>query len=166
MADSTHQEDPTTTMSIDEKITVNTATAPATFDITVPVVPGHDMVINHLDGIQELGTGNEAVAVAAKEAETGTHVPLSDVQPQPAEVTHRSVPDPETNQPNPAVAPPATEEPETPVEPEVPVEAETPVETPSDSVASDPQEATPSDEPDAPEETPTEAPAESTEADV
>jgi hypothetical protein len=129
--------DETVNMTIDEKIRPQTLTAPPTFDISVPVVPGHDMVINHLDGTQELGTGNEALAVASQEAESGQHVPLSAVQPQPVESVHRSVSDPEVNGPDQVAlkaevaaaqaanaapaAPPATEEPETPVEPEVPV---------------------------------------------
>lgn len=98
--DPQHQDDPTTRMSIDEKITPNTQTTPSTFDISQPVIPGHDMVINHLDGTQELGTGNEMLAVTAAEAESGSHVPLSDIQPQPKEILHRSVSDPEVNGPD------------------------------------------------------------------
>lgn len=116
--------DPTANMTVDEKIQPNTATAPESFDITVSVKPGHDMVINHLDGAQELGTGNEMLAVTAAEAASGTHVPLSDVQVDP-ETTHRSFPDPETNQPNPAVDAVTA-----PAEPVVPVEPETPEVTP------------------------------------
>lgn len=138
-------EDPTSTMTIDEKITPQTLTAPETFDISIPVLPGHDMVINHLDGTQELGTGNEAVEIAAREAVKGSNVPLSEVKGQVApETLHRSVPDPETNQP--VVS-------ET-VEPEVTPEVE-------------PEVVTPTAEPEVPEEPVTEpAPAEPTSADV
>lgn len=147
----THQDDPTVNMSIDQKVQPNTQTVPATFDISQPVVPGHDMVVNHLDGVQELATGNEAVAVAAAEAEQGQHVPVSAVQPQPEETVHRSTPDPETNQPNPAV--PAVPAVVNPVEtPEAPVEPpETPVE------ASEPN---PKEEDTAPSEVPSETPSE------
>lgn len=146
MADEVHQDDPTMNMSLDQKIQPNTQTAPPTFDISQPVVPGHDMVVNHLDGTQELATGNEANAIAKAEAEKGENVPLSEVQPQPEESTHRSVPDPETNQPNPAVgrqlpetgdpvSAPAEQEPVDDVTPEeVEDEPETPKEeTPEDS---------------------------------
>lgn len=152
--DENHQNDPTTNMSIDQKITPNTQTVPPTFDISQPVVPGHDMVINHLDGAQELGTGNEANAVVAAEAEQGQHVALSDVQPQPEETVHRSTPDPETNQPNPAVATPSQL-------PEVGDERvnEASVETP-DQPAEEPEVPT---VPDVPEEDAAEAPKEDSE---
>jgi len=94
-------KDETTTMTIDEKIQPQTLSAPATFDISQPVVPGHDMVVNHLDGTQELATGNEAVEIAAREAVKGSNVPLSEVQGQVApETLHRSVSDPEVNGPD------------------------------------------------------------------
>lgn len=128
MTDEVHQDDQTVNMSLDQKVQPNTRTAPPTFDISQPVRPGHDMVVNHLDGAQELATGNEAVAVAAAEAESGQHVPVSAVQPQPTESVHRSTPDPETNQPAvSADSVPAEEAPaevEAPTAPEVPEAAE------------------------------------------
>lgn len=92
-------EDPTTSMTLDEKIQPQTLSVPDTFDISQPVTPGHDMVINHLDGTQELGTGNEMLAVTAAEADSGQHVPLASVQVAP-ETDHRSVSDPEVNGPD------------------------------------------------------------------
>lgn len=141
MSDEQHQDDPTTGMSIDQKITPNTQSAPPTFDISQPVVPGHDMVVNHLDGAQELATGNEAVAVAAAEAEKGENVPVSDVQPQPEESNHRSMPDPETNQPNPA-APNAAQQ----------AAAPAPVEEAAAEVEAAPEEPETEDVPEAPKE--------------
>lgn len=89
-------EDPTQTMTLDEKIQPQTLGPTADLNIDEPVTPGHDMVVNHLDGNQELGTGNEAVAVAAAEAKSGEHVAVSEVK-VPAETTSRSAPDPEVN---------------------------------------------------------------------
>lgn len=99
MTDEVHQEDPTLNMSLDQKIQPNTAQPTTTFDITQQVVPGHDMVINHPSGNQELASGNVAAAVAAKEAETGQDVDPKDVEAVPESTPHRSVQDSEVNQP-------------------------------------------------------------------
>lgn len=135
--------DPTQTMTIDEKIQPNVAEPLATFDITIAVTPGHDMVINHGDGSQELSTGAEMLAVVAKETELGRNVPLAEVQAAvDPETTHRSVPDPEVNGTDQAtlaavVAP--ADAPEVPDEPEAP--AETPEQTPVSETVTEPDVA-------------------------
>lgn len=84
------------------------------FDINIKVEPGHDMVINHLDGSQELGTAEERIRVEKEEGTAGSHqdpvVPAANAQ-----------------------APATPVEPETPAtdEPEESPEVETPTETPA-----------------------------------
>jgi hypothetical protein len=123
--DENHQSDPTVNMSLEQKVQPNTAAATTTFDISQPVVPGHDMVINHPSGSQELANGNVAMAVAAKEAEVGHDVSPDEVEALPEAQPHRSVVDPEVNQPQlsePDAAPESeNDSPEAP-EPEAPEE--------------------------------------------
>lgn len=86
--------------SLDVNITPNTKDIPTSFDIHVSVVPGHDMVVNHVDGSQELASGEVAQKIMATEATNGGKVVSVASVTQPAEQPHRSVADPETNQPS------------------------------------------------------------------
>src|SRR6185312_9888802 len=67
-------------------------------DIDKAVMPGHDMVVNHLDGSQELAQGHVARAVMEQEAATNKFVPVDKVKAVNTE-SPRS-PDPETNGPD------------------------------------------------------------------
>lgn len=81
--------------SLDDNIHQQTPVTLATIDINVMVTPGHDMVVNHVDGSQELAQGSVALAVMAQEAVSGEHVDPADVTAQSSEAPRSS--DPETN---------------------------------------------------------------------
>lgn len=88
--------------SLDSLITQNEAPKLASIDINASVLPGHDMVINHVDGSQELAQGHVALAVMAKEAEVGDVVSKDDVEALASESPRSK--DPEVNGPDQQVA--------------------------------------------------------------
>lgn len=96
------QPDTTIGTGVDEKINVvdrRVETPLPRVNINEAVTPGHDMVVNHVDGSQELAQGHVAHAVMAEEAKTGEVVSLDSVNAGPAQENPRT-PDPETNGPD------------------------------------------------------------------
>lgn len=84
--------------SLDSNITQNQPVQLGTINIDVSVTPGHDMVVNHVDGSQELAPGHVALAVMAAEAKQGNVVSLDAVDAQPSESPRSN--DPEVNGPD------------------------------------------------------------------
>lgn len=123
--------------SLDSKIHTNEPVSLAHIDINVMVTPGHDMVVNHVDGSQEVAQGHIAVAVMAQEATNGgVVVAPADVEAQSTETPRSS--DPEVNgKDQPVATTPVATPVETPEVPETPVE-ETPVtDNPTESPVED-----------------------------
>lgn len=97
------QPDTTQGTGVDDKITVvdrREESPLPRININEPVTPGHDMVVNHIDGSQELAQGHVAAAVHAQEAKDPSKVvAAADVEAGPADENPRT-PDPETNGPD------------------------------------------------------------------
>lgn len=85
--------------TIDESIQTQSPDPLPRVNIDQPVTPGHDAVVNHVDGSQEVAQGHVAAAIHAQEAKTGEVVSVADVEAGEAQESPRSK-DPETNGPD------------------------------------------------------------------
>lgn len=94
------QPDETVEMALDTKIGVNEdPKVLPRVNIDEPVVPGHDMVVNHIDGTQELAQGHVAAGIHAQEAETQEVVRVADFKAGKSDENPRDK-DPEVNGPD------------------------------------------------------------------
>lgn len=137
MADEPQREkDETELLTLDQRITTPNPDQRKTdsIDINIQVTPGHDMVVNHLSGDQELGTGAEMNAVLEAENAGEGHTTVAEVQPVDNSVETPRTPDPETNGPDQQALKAAAPVEETPAEetPEVDEPAEEPAEVPAE----------------------------------
>lgn len=101
------QPDTTQGTGVDDKITVvdrRAETPLPRININEAVTPGHDMVVNHIDGSQEMAQGHVAAAIHAQEAaDPSKVVSVADVEAGEPDENPRT-PDPETNGPDQQVA--------------------------------------------------------------